>query len=246
MDKPSCPCCGAPIDLAALRFTDAPRNPGERRGPAEILNRDPRLESKSWLGEEADRVMGCPTHYAGTFDQFVHSAFMASPFGLTNDSAIPANVRAIFDIAANLVLYSWFIREFAAVGILMGYVALEAALRDASETTKMLGALIKDELDQEALENAIMRESVVRIFEGNSVILHDYGDCLYLHQNRLEEWQRQVSEAARLRNALAHGDRELLSDTTCDEAGSRLQFIGEMINRICVDDFLKKDTMDTQ
>jgi hypothetical protein len=142
-------------------------------------------------------------------------------------------------MAANLVLYSWFIREFAAVGILIGYIALEAALRDTSETTKMLGALIKDELDQEALENAIMRESVVRIFEGSSGILNEYRDCLHLHQNRLEEWQWQVAGAADLRNALAHGDKELLSEATCDEAGTRLQFIGEMINRVCGSGFLK-------
>ena len=42
-----------------------------------------------------------------------------------------------------------------------------------------------------------------------------------------------------MRNALAHGDKELLSEATCDEAGSRLHFIGEMINRICGGDFLK-------
>lgn len=238
MDKPSCPCCGAPIDLAALRFTDAPRNPGERRGPAEILNRDPRLESKSWLGEEADRVMGCPTHYAGTFDQFVHSAFMASPFGLTNDSAIPANVRAIFDIAANLVLYSWFVREFAAVGVLMGYVALEAALRGADQKRNTLGTLMKDHVDHEALTNAIMRESVVRIFEDESGNLGEYMG--WLVQHRHEAWQRQVGEAVKLRNALAHGDKELLSEATWDEAGGRLQFIGEMINRVCGGRFVKQ------
>ncbi len=45
---------------------------------------------------------------------------MAPLLGLTNNPAIPARVRTIFDIAANLVLYSWFVREFAAVGIPMG------------------------------------------------------------------------------------------------------------------------------
>jgi len=249
VSKPCCPCCGTPIDLTAFRFTNAPQNPGERRGPAEVLNRDPRLERKSLLGEEAGRAIGYPTSYAGTFDQFVHSALMAPLFGLTNDPATPANVRAIFDIAANLVLYSWFVREFAAVGILMGYVALEAALRGADQKRKTLGALMKDHVGHEALTNAIMRESVVRIFEDERGNLREYSD--WLIQNRLKEWQRQVSEAARLRNALAHGDKEILSEATCDEAGTRLQFIGEMINRVCADDLLKKgtikrDTMDTQ
>ena len=248
MDKPCCPCCGAPIDLTAFRFANAPRNPGERRGPAEIFNRDPRLEHKSWLGEEGDRAIGYPTSCAGTFDQFVNSALGAPPFGLTNDPAIPANVRAIFDIAANLVLYSWFVREFAAVGVLMGYVALEAALRDTSETTKMLGRLIKKHVDHEALTNAIMRETVVSIFGGGSGSLQEYGDLphlqlhLHLHQSRLNEWQRQITDAANLRNALAHGDEDLLSMATCDQAGTRLQFIGEMINRVCGGDFLKLKT----
>ena len=233
MNKPCCSCCGTPIDLAAFRFANAPQNPGERRGPADILNRDPRLEGKSWLGEEADRTIGHPTHYAGTFDQFVHSALGAPPFGLINNPAIPARVRAIFDIAANLVLYSWFVREFAAVGVLMGYVALEAALRGADQKRTPFSALIKDHVDHEAMTSAIMRESVVSVFGGGSESLQEYGVLARLHQNRLNEWQRQVAEAAQLRNALAHGDKELLSEATCDEAGTRLQFIGEMINRVC-------------
>ena len=238
MDKPCCPCCRAPIDLAAFRFANTPQNPGARRGPTEILNRDPRLEHKSLLGEEADRAIGYPTSYAGTFDQFVHSALGAPPFGLTDDSAIPANVRAIFDIAANLVLYSWFIREFAAVGVLMGYVALEAALRGADQKRKTLGTLMKDHVDHEALTNAIMRESVVRIFEDESGNLGEYMG--WLAQHRHEAWQRQVAEAAQLRNALAHGNEELLSEATCDQAGIKLQFIGEMINRVCGGRFVKQ------
>ena len=244
MNKPCCPYCGVPIDLSAFRFANTPQNPGERRGPGEILNRDPRLESKSWLGEEADRVLGHHTSYAGTFDQFVHSALMAPLFGLTNDPAIPRRVRAIFDIAANLVLYSWFVREFAAVGILMGYVALEAALRGADQERKTLGTLVKDHVDHEALTNAIMRESVVRIFEDESGSFGEYMG--WLAQHRHEAWQRQVTEAAQLRNALAHGNEELLSEATCDQAGTRLQFIGEMINRVCTGHFLKRDRMDTQ
>lgn len=237
MNKPCCSYCGVPIDLAAFRFANAPHNLGARRGPTEILNRDPRLENKSLLEEGGNRAIGYPTSYAGTFDQFVHSALMAPLLGLTNNPAIPARVRTIFDIAANLVLYSWFVREFAAVGILMGYVALEAALRDTSETSKMLGTLIKEELDQEALENVIMRESIIGVFGGPEGTPWEHSG--WLCQNRLEEWQRQVSEAAQLRNALAHRDEELLREATCDEAGSRLQFIGEMINRICGGDFPK-------
>ena len=220
MNEPCCPSCGTPIDLAAFRFTGTRQNSGERRGPTEILNRDPRLESN-----------------AGTLNEFVQSALMAPIFGLTNNPAIPANVRAIFDIAGNLVLYSWFVREFAAVGVLMGYVALEAALKGAAKPHTQFSKLIKDYIDHEALESAIMRESVVRIFEGESGNLREYSD--WLTQHRLDEWQRQVTEAARLRNALAHGDKDLLSMATCDEAGSRLQFIGEMINRVCGGGFLK-------
>ena len=240
MDKPCCPCCGTPIDLAAFRFANTPQNPGERRGPAEILSRDPRLEHKSRLGAEADRVIGYPTGYAGTFDQFVHSALGAPHFGLTNDPTIPARVRAIFDIAANLVLYSWFVREFAAVGVLMGYVALEAALRGADQKRTPFKALINENVDHEALANVIMSESVVRIFEGESGNLGEYTG--WLVQHRLDGWQRQVAEAAQLRNALAHRNEELLSAATCDEAGSRLQFIGEMINRVCGGAFLKTKT----
>ena len=240
MNKPCCPCCGAPIDLAAFRFANALQNPGARRGPGEILNRDPRLESKSWLGEEADHAIGYPTRYAGTFDQFVHAALMTPIFGLTDNPAIPARVRTIFDIAANLVLYSWFVREFAAVGILMGYVALEAALRGADEERKTLGTLMKDHVDHEALTNAIMRESVVRIFEDESGSLGEYMG--WLAQHRHEAWQRQVTEAAQLRNALAHGNEELLSEATCDQAGTRLQFIGELINRVCGGAYLKPQT----
>ena len=104
----------------------------------------------------------------------------------------------------------------------------------------MLGKLIKDELDQEVLAYTIMRESVVSIFGGGSGSLQEYDDLLHLHQNRLEEWQRQVACAADLRNALAHGDKGLLSMATCDEAGTRLQFIGEMINRVCGGRFVKQ------
>lgn len=68
---------GAPIDLAAFRFPDEKENPRGRRAPHDILNRDPRLQNKSLLGDEADRALGYPTSYAGTFQQFVHSALGA-------------------------------------------------------------------------------------------------------------------------------------------------------------------------
>ena len=58
----------------------------------------------------------------------------------------------------------------------MGYVALEAALRDTSGTTKLLSALIKEELDQEVLKNVIMRESIVRIFGDTGGNLPQYSD----------------------------------------------------------------------
>lgn len=84
-----------------------------------------------------------------------------------------------------------------------------------------------------------MRESVVSIFGGGSEGLQEHGVLPRLHQNRFEEWQRQVADAAKLRNKPAHGDKALLSEATSDEAGTRLQFIGEMINRICGSNFLK-------
>ena len=118
----------------------------------------------------------------------------------------------------------------------MGYVTLEAALRDTSGT-KLLSALIKEELDQEALKNVIMRESIVRIFGDTGGNLPEYSD--WLVTNRLDKWERQVSATARMRNALAHGDKELLSEATRDEAGSRPRFIGEMTSRVCGGDFLK-------
>ncbi len=245
MTEPSCPCCGAPIDLAAFRFPDEKENPGGRRAPHDILNRDPRLQNKSLLGDEADRALGYPTSYAGTFRQFVHSALGAPLFGLTDDPAIPAKVRAIFNIAANLVLYSWFVRDFAAVGTLMGYVALEAALRDASGTGDMLGALITKKLDKEALMNVIMRESVIRIFENGGDLPQHWARHVP-DQAHLDKWQHQVSDAAKLRSALAHGDKELLSEDICDEAGSRLQFVGEMINRVCAGNFMKEEVMDAK
>ncbi len=233
MDKPCCPCCRNPIDLAAFCFPETNNNPSKRRGAHEILNRDSRLLNKSLLGKETDRALGCSSSYAETFEQFVQSALMAPLFGLKEDPAIPANVRAIFDIAANLVLYSWFVRDFAAVGILVGYVALEAALRDASKTNKLLRPLINEELDQEALKEDIKRDTLIRIFMGDVCFAREHGDQLV--QDHLDEWERQVSDAAQLRNALAHGDPELMCETTCDEAGRRLQFIGEMINRVCGD-----------
>ncbi len=54
-----------PWGLAAFRFSDAPQNSDGRRSPPEILNRDPRLGNKSWLGEESDRTIGYPMSYAG-------------------------------------------------------------------------------------------------------------------------------------------------------------------------------------
>jgi hypothetical protein len=235
MGKPRCQYCKTPIDLALFLFPETENNPGARRNPDEILNKDPRLQNKSFLGNKGDHTLGVPTSYAETFEQFEHSALRAPLFGLTNDPAIPEKVRAIFDIAANLVLYSWFVRDFAAVSILVGYVALDAALQDASKKKKPFSKRI-EELDQEAFTEAIKRESIFQFFGGvDSAGLQDR-----LIAARLEDWQKQVENAAQERNALAHGDKKLLSEATCDQAGYRLQFIGEMINRVCGNGLLKQ------
>ncbi|WP_145960653.1 hypothetical protein [Acidiferrobacter sp. SPIII_3] len=90
------------------------------------------------------------------------------------------------------------------------------------------------------LENTRVGLSNIALMDGNgkSPKLRNFYTG-WLVQHRLDGWQRQVAEAAQLRNALAHGNEELLSAATFDEAGSRLQFIGEMINRVCGGDFLK-------
>ena len=59
----------------------------------------------------------------------------------------------------------------------------------------------------------------MRIFEHESGILREYSD--WLVQHRLEKWQWQIADAARTRNALAHEDKELLSEATRDEADSQ-------------------------
>ncbi len=39
-----------------------------------------------------------------------------------------------------------------------------------------------------------------------------------------------------------HGNEQLLSEAACDQAGTRLQFIGEVINRVCGGAYLKLQT----
>ena len=162
MQNPRCPHCRMEIDLNTFRFMEdeVRKNPERRRAPEDILKRDPRFKGKSMLGmEETAALLGHKTHYARTFAQFMASTTASTPFGLINDPHIPPRARAIFDTAANLVLYSWFVREFAAVAVLVGYAALEATLRETQQKEATLGRLIGD-IDREQLEQAIMAETI--------------------------------------------------------------------------------------
>lgn len=252
-DMPKCQCCGTPIDLNWFRFAKCPENPAQRRAPGEILNKDCRLDGKSIPGsEELEKALRLKTAYAEEFYQFIAS-ITAPPFGLTNHQDIPQNVRTIYDTAANLVLYSWFIREFAAAGILLGYVALEAALKHKYPMDKGkpgLSASLKA-LNSDQIEATIERELIWQNFSmppfeesGFGAVWSQDNNLLFdrewqaavadkITRDRIEAWRNKLNEAAAFRNKLAHGDDDaFLSEATADSAPNHLQFIGELINRV--------------
>ncbi len=50
---------------------------------------------------------------------------------------------------------------------------------------------------------------------------------------RLKAWKDKLNRAADFRNELAHGNDALIAEATADCASEHLQFIGELINRVC-------------
>lgn len=157
-------------------------------------------------------------------------------------------------MAANRILYSGFVRDFAVAGVLVGYIALEAALRGldvppAPETGPTAGprsrTTLAPRLKNEPvprIEKELQREQFLRaalwplLGEKIAATAPDFSqvaaDALTEIYDRTPAWREKWEEAAKLRNALAHGDKEFFEARIADPAGEHLQFIAELMNRV--------------
>ncbi len=147
---------------------------------------------------------------------------------------VPIDVRQLFETAKNLSLYSWFAYRFHQVAELVGYSALEMALREKyklenpKKKPPMLAGLLKHAQEQKWVENedfpdleylAHHNARQKKIYETiQSGVLEEQEEVpveeptkeeVQQALNSIDRFSGVANSAAKLRNDLAHGSNTL-------------------------------------
>ncbi len=134
---------------------------------------------------------------------------------------VPEDIRFHFDIARNLLLYSWYVWEFRSVAQLYAYASLELALRTRAQRENLLPernkpglhALINLALEHGWLDVTALSE--YRLIDANQKAALERWETVFDNDEVARNWAPQLDprkyafELARympfVRNDLAHG-----------------------------------------
>ena len=168
---------------------------------------------------------------------------------------VPIDVRQLFETAKNLSLYSWFAYRFHQVAELIGYSALEMALREKyklenpNKKPPMLAGLLKHAQEQKWVENEdfpdleniahhnARQKKIYEIIQSNVLeeqesipIEEPTEEEIQQALNSMDRFSGVVSSAGKLRNDLAHG-----SNTLHPNSISTLRTTAHVINAVFKD-----------
>lgn len=172
---------------------------------------------------------------------------------VTLDASVPENVRELFDTAKNICLYSWFVYEFHPMAELAGFLALEAALRArAARVSNTLAKKSLSKLMEHALSDGwiaeeriagrldiargrVLNRKAVEAIErskatGIDSVIEDPTDFEIAEEAQRMKIVEGICQAAvKLRNGLAHGERQLVPGSH-----RRLRTTADLINQLYV------------
>lgn len=172
--------------------------------------------------------------------------------GTTIGSGAPSRVRELFNTARDLSLYSWFVYDFHPIAELIGFLALEAALRARAEKEKPAlakkklraimnhavtegwiteeGIIRRRDIARARVQNRKVREAIERMQQAgvDTEPMEEPSEEEITKEAREMNIIKSVCDAAiDLRNAMAHGEN-LLSQ----HSHRRLRMTADLINQL--------------
>jgi len=179
--------------------------------------------------------------------------------GLTLHRQVPRDVRQLFETSKNLALYSWFVYRFHQAAELLGYTALELALKQRYQVEypdkkpPMLRGLLLHAQDKKWIRNEgfsdrLSRarkhvqsqktleaiEQMDRTKESERMVDNPTEEEICYAMQSMDIVGDIVKSAANLRNDLAHG-----SKTLHPKSISTLRTIADVINQLFVKESLE-------
>src|SRR5882724_2865566 len=138
------------------------------------------------------------------------------------NESVPNDIQIHFEVAKNLLLYSWFVHRFISVAELQVYASAEFALRerigDAAGEKATLRRLLDYAVKHEMIDDSGFSH-YVRLRQESAEIeqmLHEIGDGSTMNNEPIDqqEYSRVLVETIpKLRNVFAHGTNSLIPRT---------------------------------
>ena len=167
-----------------------------------------------------DKVFEPDTEKIISFEEYYNKV---SDISLNN--VVPQEIRGHFDIAKNLMLYSWFVRRFKHVAELHAFSSVEFAIRTKIKITRPDKSRIKNL--KPLLEYAIMQKWIIddgfpeivkkrKQREEQKTMIEDEIGITYSNYNEIRNDVQRLSKTLinllpTLRNDFAHGSNTMLN-----------------------------------